>query len=484
MVLAMTLVGGMSSLQPLGAVLSAQTIAPPVSADTEILTVGHSDFTRYDTPGWCQAAGGWTANVLRGTLEAAAVLDTVRPWQDTVGVMGVAAVTRTCGARFTAANTDAALLPNLFDLALQEHADSLAAAAVARFAQSHRDIQWTQVVRGYLEGRPPRLAAAEALVAQLDAHESLAPLAQRVQAHGQLLAMWAARGDSARSRSEAEQLIRLGQTLPDTTRARFLRSGEPLWHAYTVLTTLAFLAHPAVSGDSAIHARYVAAGGRDPLAPSAAFGDPVQGRWEQLDPINRWSHNGGDWKRAQQFTPFPIWHATYWFPASAAQQSPVPGKVNLYVILGGRWRGQGMLAVRLRRWLARYQSQNLAVTIVARTYGFAQFLQFDQQPFGPWTPSEEARALAEYVQQYEQLPVTVAVTETPMQWRPPPDGRRVIEDTARFAGNDIVSDLSPLCVLIGRDGKFLDQERMEETINPTFEALLGWAVAQPQAAPH
>ena len=149
-VLAVTMAGAVSGLQPFGAVLEAQNVAPPVSADTEILTPGHRDFSRYDTPGWCSAAGGWTANVVRGTVQAEAVLDTLRPSQDTLGAAAVAAVTRACGARFTVATTAVARPPNLFDLALQEQADSVAMTAVARFAQLHRDVQWAQVLKGYL----------------------------------------------------------------------------------------------------------------------------------------------------------------------------------------------------------------------------------------------------------------------------------------------------------------------------------------------
>ena len=452
-----------------------------ISADTEIFLPGHRDFTRYTTPGWCQAAASTASFVERRTLEAQAILDTIQSPQDTIGVGMAERVGKMCGAHFAATSVPTSQLTNLIDLALLQQNDTLAQAALVRMLATaptlaaRNTIRMAVIRRGYLTAQPPRVAAAESLVAQIDRENVSAPLI-RLQAHDYLLDFWQRSSDTAHSQHEAEQMLAIGQTLTAPDRRGALKEWlGPLWDAYQTLLTVAFVEHPD-SMPSVLRA-YAAAGGEGKLEAADYFGIPVHTTWEQLYQMQLHRPEGyGD----MIGKPLPPIHATYWFAPGGDSVRPVPGRVNIFLGLGG-----AALANRVRRWLARYGNQGLVVTYVVPTKGYTCFLGHWKACFSghPLSPAEEGQQDQKYFRDYEQLPVAVAVQETHFQWRPAPDGRRIQADTTAFAKFTEEYGAEDNVVLAGRDGSVLWNHWIDGGDGPelvkSFESLLAWAMAQP-----
>jgi len=465
------------TLLPLHPLVGQQASRVTISADTGVLIPGHRDFSRYTTPGWCRAAARTAATLLRRTIEFQTSLVTLRPVEDTLGSGGVAAVARACGEHFTIASAAARAqdLSALLDLALYEQNDTLAQAVLARvvaLAPTPATVQdnYVEAIRYSLdEAKPPgSVRAAEAFVAKLDALGQSA-LVARLQAHSQLLAFWQRNDDAVRSRHEAEQIIALGHALPAAELTRSLPYG-PIWHAYQELMTEAFLATP----DSlpVIAQRYEQELSRAHLTPTAS----PQMVINQLTPHSM--------NRLEKNARFPLLHATYWFPAAAGDTvRPVPGKVNLFVGIGG-----GVMTTEVRHWLAQYDAQGLVITVVVPTRGASWSTGNLDILNGPWTPAEEAKQLEWYWHTYEHLPVTVAVQETHWQWRPAPDGRRIQVDTTSF-GKMCGDDMRGCVVLVGRDGVVMFQGHPIPTQfdagegilweKKQFGLVLKWTMAHP-----
>ena len=467
--------GGVFPARP----LRGQALASiPIDGDTGILIAGHRDFTRYDTPGWCLAAGTWANALQHRSLESQMLLDTIPAWEDTLGASATASLTRRCGTRFTAGDARPEQLEDLFELALQQQNDSLAQAVAARAIQTGaagaQNLE--QTLAAYLHAQPPRLAAAAALVTQVEAQRGGA-VALQVSLAGQLLTFWTQRADTTQSRQVAEHLVALGQRLRPAERVPLLAVGQPLFHAYQMLLTLAFLTgHAAPEALERVRAQYAAADGSASLAPLVTFGLPADATFAQLDAIGALPRTDQRMNE-QNHKIFPPFHAAYWFPATADTVQPQPGQVTLYL-----QKPSALWPPRLRRWLARYGARGLQVVYVLTTLGYPALWNHLPESGGgtarqPWTPATEAEAYAQYLQVYQQVPVTVAVQETPVQRWPAPDGRRLVINWPTFAGYPNTG-LSDDVRLVGRDGRVLWDDLVESQ-EADFEGVLAWAIAQP-----
>ena len=463
--------------QPL---VAQQALSIGIDADTGILVSGHHDFTRYDTPGWCLAAGTWTTVLQHRSVESQLLLDTLPAWKDTLEAGATVALTRRCGSRFTAAGARPDQLEDLFELAVQQQNDSLARAVVARAIQTGAAGKQNLImtITAYLQARPPRLAAAEALIAQIDAQRvDAVPL--RVALRGQLLRFWMERGDTTRSRQVAAGMLVLEHKLPSADRLPLLAVGQPLFQAYQTLLTLAFLAHPtSPTALAGLRTDYAAAGGTASLSPTLDFGLPLTATREQLDSVGALPSRS-DQALLENQKVLPPFHADYWFPATADTLQPRPGQVTLYLTMP-----TAADAPRLRRWLARYGAQGLHVVYVIPTHGYPQL--YNHWDIGgtarqPWTPATEAKVYAQYIQDYQQLPVTVAVQTTQVQWRPAPDGRRMVVRWPTFSGHDNTGNSDAL-VLVGCDGHIVWYWGVDSQ-ETAFEAVLAWAMAQQPGHP-
>ena len=381
----------------------------------------------------------------------------------------VVAVARTCGARFTIANTPDWQLPSLFQLAVLAQADSLAqaivAARVARAPTPAAKLQlWREALEIELEAQPPRRAAAQAMIAKLD-QQLAGDMPAQIALHQELLVHDAEGQDTAGVRREAERMI----ALVDTQSVVHASDYGLLREAYRELYTLTFFEHP--DSMAVLEARERATLTRL-MTPAL-----------HLEILHQWGHKTDD-MTVQQVLALqlkdlvPTWitrlptpqtpplriHGDYWFPAPGQPARdtvrPVRGKVNL-VCVGGfpdltthyDDRNGGRFALGLRRWLAHYGPQGAIVTMVAivsdstgNTLG----------EFAP-TAAQAAQFWRWYYQDYEQLPVAVAVQVRPQGWVTMPDGRRLWEgrtvqwDNIADEGGGTFHDTQ--CALLDPEGK-------------------------------
>ena len=85
-----------------------------ITTDTGAFRPGHTDFARYANPLACVDAATWASLAARANLMVIQTLDTLEDiTADTFGLANVRTVARTCGARFTVANTDPKYLQSL-----------------------------------------------------------------------------------------------------------------------------------------------------------------------------------------------------------------------------------------------------------------------------------------------------------------------------------------------------------------------------------
>lgn len=461
-----------------------------ITTDTGDFALGHRDFSRYDTPGWCRAAALTTLRILRRSLAAQESLDTLSamPAQDTQPA-GVTTLARACGARFRAAGTPAADLPDLFKLALREQDDTLALAVLARQmalapTAAVRDAlrmdaiemmiginkvetgRFHDIVEFEDAAEPARLKGAEVLIAQIDALGPSARVAQ-MKVHAVLLSMLQASGvEGYRVRKEAERVIALWQKAAgDQVQADM--GGWTVQTAYRALVLQTFLEHPDSLPMLAQRARQDMSKIKDSKNFNKTRMDPatpIHAVLEQLAPEG-YTEEGwhelltgqGDTSRASA----PAFHlqADYWFPYPAHSRDtivPVPGKVNLIVSGTG-----SAVASYVRKWLTQYGPHGLVVTIVGSTEGvFANWIEAENNndPLGPpLPPAAEADSLRMVIQDVQRLPVTVAVQKNKFVWRP--DGKR----EGKWAMTQFISQLHGainsydddpgIVMLIGRDGK-------------------------------
>ena len=478
-----------------------------ITTDTGAFALGPNSFARYTAPGLCRAAALYTARVQRLTRAAQYVLDTIQTMalaRDTLPARAIE-VALACGEHFTVKGTPAPELPDLFALALLANKDTLASAVVQRQLflaprGAARDTVRLTALHEYLTAEPARVAAAEAVVAYIDA---LGPSAQamRLMAHDSLLAFASAMYDVDRMRTEAARIIALGKAVP-TEAIKY--DYDPIVQAYKALLTIAFVAHPDSVSAVAVRAqqdlRRFPPGTAFPPGKPVYEGETLDYKTASLDGVLRGlSPIGADLLMFGKAPP-PL-QATYWFP-TLAHRPPGTGQVSLMVYgghgacLGGLWgfdvasgcggffaglggtaeENQEKLAVKLSRYVARGAS----LTVVDETWPGAALGRL------PDSAAANADTLRWYYQEHLKLPVTVAIVADVIQQFPTPDGRRFPCDVdERFVCTDqganaqrYLNGNKPL-VLLGRDGGLL----YAGSFSPLFEAVLAHALAAPTLTP-
>jgi hypothetical protein len=498
-----------------------------ITTDTGAFAPGHRDFSHYDTPGLCRAAARVTRASFQYSLAAQAVDDTLS--EDTIGVGGTAPVARACGARFTLANATGRDLGDLFDLALHEQNDTLAQAVLAKLvAQAAtpgaRAAIWVFGLQSYLLFG--RLVAAEAL-AQLDMHGAVVDSTPMMM-HFLLGKYFDRNGDTVRFRREIEKEI---EHLPSD------RNQDYFWarKAFQDLMRLAAIGHPdsmpavaqqaqSVLKTYTVEAQVPDISKDDRYSRNISVDSVLQFTgyvpWDRLSLDSVIVQLAPAWytyRRKHGGAVAPRLQADYWFPAPGHPSSdtlrPVQGKIDL-ICLGGDmiddrdvvFDGMPLYsgyqqAAHIRRWLSQYGAAGLEVTIVRPVSGWlvADHLQNSQYRLFQ-TFAEEAPLWRWYAQEYEQLPVTVAVQVRHDQWLPQPDGRRWSEPETQVY-QYFVPEKKQLalgkqfrnatggpgsCTIIGRDGVILYSSpggsygRKEE--NQEVEVLLKWLFQGPGAS--
>lgn len=455
--------------------------ALPLPVDTGITTdtgdLAHTPpiYTRFPEPLACIGAMEWMLRSLTGgTLEAQAQQDTrlglARPEDDTLPTAALATA-QACGGRFTLANTPSAQWRDLFVLSLLEGKDTLAKTVLTKLlaeagssASARGDLLLWATER-YLAVKPARLAAAEAVVAQLDAMgQGSAVWAQQQSAHDAMFkfallysswplmerygAAWIA---FARDRLAGPQpgvtlLVSIYRQLlegafveaPDSVSAvaNRLRTEFSTPVAQQILTT-ACSKGGGVIGPEICH---LGLNGSTPIAQILSATLPGYMRIA---------------------SPAPRLHADFWFPPPGSSPGdtirPVQGPMSIIYRWVGTEREPGAGCEEmfencrnqtnvLKGLLDRY-GPRLAGTVVVDASGFTVL-------HVPASPAEVAQSYRWYFQQFLKLPVAVAVRMRPVaERRPPPDGRIVYSDTTSY--RDVYS--RNLVVIVGRRKQILYQ---------------------------
>lgn len=479
---------------PYGAPVLAQSPGlTTITTDTGALAPGHRDFSRYDTPGMCLAALAETRAIAQGSLKAQAFADTTRDvGRDTTGIGRAALVARACLSRFDSAKVVPSDLPQLFSIALILRDDTLALRALSKrisravTAEEASAIRLSALVSllgleyivypSSLDGlsRPPLLAAAHRVMGDLAKDPSFA---KRAQMHDILLRFCETQDSLDAVTRAARDLLAVLHAAP-----RGAIASDSVWiystRAYRALLDVAFLTDPNA----------VTAIAEQVKRDSLEIWDEQRQQNRRADQITTGhvidllSVLGTDRDPAKRRAVPPL-QAAFLFPNGRDTTAPVPGKVTVFITGGG-----AQIADRVRQWLARYEKDGLVVTVVEATDDTAAYWAKERYGVirGPLTPAAAAEQIRWYYQDYEQLPVTVAVQLHKIRFTAWPDGRRMRTGKSQFEDwmhlSNLVPRLAPGSMLVvGRDGKELlswnGLNRISATI--TMDRFLAWALAQP-----
>jgi hypothetical protein len=425
-----------------------------LTTDTGDYASGHRDFARYTTPLLCVEAARTEAAYARRTAGVAAAAYTLQhtaPEQDTLPAT-VTRVARACGAHFLdqpVTQMDAADLPVLLPLALLAHQDTLAQAILARSAElaptaAARQQVWLNGLDALLRAEPARVEAATALVAQWN-RLGRSAVALQVGGASRFLAFWQQHFDRARMQEGAEALLQLepDTTQPVATKISLL-SGRV--DAYGALWQLAAVDHP--DSLTAVGQRVV----QDLQRPvwdmpgwqhfKLKWVREFQSERHDADALRAFAMEKSDafLNLRVDGQPMAPLGATYWrSPTDAPERDtvrPTPGRVSLFVRpdiacyndeLYESWGEKKCTQAidRLARWQRMYGGSGLQITVVGYSTDGALYS-------GPLAPAVQADAIAWYVHQFAQLPVTVAVQSFGIMRRPAPDGTLGYEFTGPF----------------------------------------------------
>jgi hypothetical protein len=138
--------------------------------------------------------------------------------------------------------------------------------------------------------------------------------------------------------------------------------------------------------------------------------------------------------------------ATFWRGVdSSAHTFPVPGKISLYINNVSACSDRPLWWIAKWKRVAHKYGSRINMTVVCKTQGY-----FHDGP--PLSPVQEADRLDRFFGDDLQLPVTLAVQETPVQQLP--DGRRVhgkapYEEDQYYRYSFILTDQTGRILLIG-----------------------------------
>ena len=413
-------------------------------AGIESISSGHKDFSRYRTPGACLDAIMTTRDeIWRGSQRDTLQYD---PNHDTLPTAAVL-VGRKCGAKFTVHNTEPRELRNLLDLKLAIKEDTLAAAVVQRRLKlSQTDTGRGEVLyealQAYINAHPVRREAAESMLARLDAL-GRRTLGLRVAAHAAIQDEALHRFDRKRTRLEAQTIVAYCQRMTASERDDWMPA---LQSAYLALIDLAWYEQP----DSVISLYLKAEADVGPLRNRTGmmgfFGPQRFGTATQIQRII-----------PMLGQPTPQLRAQYWFNAGKDTVRPHKGKVSLFVRVNKNCGADCYpLYAMVRRLHKKYTGAGLEITLMTKTSGFSS-------GSAPQEPDVEAKEAQHYFLDFLNLPVTLAVVNTP--FRISPDGRRA-DSAVQF--EEDYQDAS--LVLSGRDGHAVMISGLQE--EPVVDAFI------------
>ena len=413
------------------------TTLSTITTDTGAFAPGPRDFASYNHPGICVGA----AEVVQATFHRAVVspLVTDSSLTDTIGLARAAVVARACAARFPLATTIARDLQDRFQLALYEQNDTLAQRILTlRASRGPRDAILFNGLRSFL--RFGRMNAATVLVAQSD---SQGDRALREAMHVELMI---AQGWEPPDRAEIDRVFQLIQQQPrrfdletyGQERSAYLHLfGLAVWRFPDSLTAIARRAKNALS-------LY-----KDVPEVTQSF---VWEKWPTLTYSEAYNHLAPAWfvyHRLGGGGTAPQLRGDYWFPKAGQSQHgerpPFLGKVNVLCVVGmakndyqvydNASQAAWPQAQYLQHWLSTYGADAIEITLVVPAKGFAEtnYYMYDVNRwrlFG--TPQDEAHYWQWFIQEYERLPVNLAIQVPHSRWLPAPDGRRLASPKVQF----------------------------------------------------
>jgi hypothetical protein len=407
------------------------------------------DFVRYTTAEDCLAAVGRVRHDL-DRQKLSAMADTL-PYDPAEALApapaAVNAVAARCAARFAGATIDLRDFRVPLELFLAAGRDSDAAAVVARRLSAiapndtvDRAKVTDTVVQIYVEARPSRLAAAEAILVRRA--RGSAERIERLRTYSKLLVASGSAGDTARARRVARSMLAVSDSLTPAERR-----SEQFEEAH--VPALMFLAVKILAG---LEPRL------DSLRKStAAFVGLEQAYWSQV------TGERGDalpdvGKRAEALT------ADYWFPSAAGTvPHPTPGSATLIVLVTPTqcmeqvefgdfvgWACDHQLA-QLRRIAHRFPA--LHIDVVMSTRGAYMYVP-------PPAPADEAALLAKWLDNIHVPGAVLSVTSTPFFKLQEPDGRRINRDVPNLVHYHVQEGAGVTVVirmfLAGADGTIIE----------------------------
>jgi len=466
-----------------------------ITTDTGPLAPGRTAFPRYSAPGLCVASARNVRDLLRRTadvraqtlLDSLVMLEEPHPMRAATGSADdsappavsrahldtlpppAIAVARTCGAHFTATGVPTSELNDLFELALLQQNDALAHAVLERHlaaasSPAARDTVFEWTTSAYLAAEPARFAAADTVVARMEASiaGSLDHRAQvaRLRANDGLLAFAVSGFDRALMRRIAEHMIVLGRGT-DTEDA-YARA-RSVARAYRALMQIAASDRSGALPELARRAKQdLGMLPADPLFWPLDFGkateDAIVARLLERSPVAV-----AEFGKTIDSLAAPYQYAT---PGAANTRAAL----SVYVIPAYFNAGGDRLYAQLRHWNALYGSR-LSITVVTATTGS---WALDRPGSGPQTAEAEAQDFRFFYQDYLHLPVRVAVFATPFHRRS--DGVRVDEPVPfleKYGAGNITN--SSTVVLIDAQRRLL----YLGAITPYFQATLADALSPP-----
>ena len=473
-----------------------------ITTDTGAFAAGHQDFSRYTTPISCVAAATSVSQAARSNITVVSILDTLQDVAaDTFGLSEVRRVAQACGARFTLANTETKYLPAFFQVAWAAQNDSLAQTVFTRMMQTlpqsarvpqaiatldvvfgERLTPMGVVIGGSGQGDPllhavPSLnhPVVKAIVQFIDQQSSLVT---RVLVQERLREYAMVHQDTVGIQRYTAQVLAVARQLPVGTlvdSVLWTNRFQPVWRTYHDLLRNAFYHAP-----DSLHA--IAQRAQQDLGAWQSYRPAGNGTFRKADvidfrtmsveaTINTLWPGHTRWDDTARKTMPPL-RADVWFgPAhtalahtAAPAGAPVSGQVT-FIMTGSVAAFKRSIDTRpaalVRRLLANYGSQGLAVTVMTNTRGWIDYGDY-ARALEPLSVAAEAEQIRSYYQDYQGLPVTVGIQVSQYTKRPPPDRRLVEGDAVHLAPPYCDGEIGNggCAQLVGRDGAVLWHESM------------------------
>lgn len=409
-----------------------------------------SMYTRYVTPGWCQASVARLSTIYWRDKRPDTVV--YAPLTDSVPTPVKQAVAA-CAARFTPENTPEPELVALVQVELTLGRDAQAHAAAERLVSLHandapekRGWALLLIARSFLDAKPARLTEGRQYLARLDSLG--APAAElRVLGHVAYGEFAMSRGALPEAAAEYDAAIVAGKAMKSEEQTN--RIG------------MLYMMYDSASEVVALHRG----------APAAlALIEDAKAKLVPLRPAGVPGFVGNDLQAlARLYTAYGQDAATlrpsHWYVASGDTVRPTPGVASLFVLGDANC---GALCYRqyatIRRLQATYGSK-LQTTMITGTSGF-----FMNNLVA--SPTAESDSTGRYFHDFLKLPAGVAASEIGFSRKI--DGRRNPKPSVDQANYGRGRD----AVLIGQDGKI----KAIVNLGPTREKLVADLIAKEMGA--